>query len=130
MTKRDEHTFQFDATDIAGAAKAEAEYHESRVAHYEDRRDKALVTVEQTIGAKVTRNPVTNGVQAAVVVDYGDPEAWREYSLCFGKVEEHRAAAERYRTDERVYGTQTGRTYELDTSDVHHFRLGGQARDA
>lgn len=129
MSKRDEHTFEFQASEIAQAAKAEADYHESRVDHWEERAATALVTVKSTIGAKVEEHPVTSGPpQVQIVVDYGDSAAWREYTLAHQKANQHREAADRYRTDERVYGTQQ-RPYELDTNDVHHFRLGGQARD-
>lgn len=67
MTKRDEHTFQFNATEIASAAGAEAEYHESRVDHWQDRAAVALETVRGTIGAKITEHPVT-GVPAQVQI--------------------------------------------------------------
>jgi heme-degrading monooxygenase HmoA len=130
MSKRSEHTFQFDANDIAVAAKWEAEYHESRIDHWSERAAVALETVKGTIGAKVTEHPVSSGPpQVQIVVDYGDPDAWREYQLAFAKIGTHREAAERYRTDERVYETQGVRTYELDADDVHHFRLGGQLRE-
>lgn len=128
MTKRSEHTFEFKSADIAKAASSEAEYHEARLDHWQERAEKALVTVKSTIGAKVAEHPVTSGPpQLSVDVDYGDPEAWAEYQLAFRKAREHQAAADRYRTDEKLYGTQD-RVYDLDAEDVHHFRLGGQER--
>jgi hypothetical protein len=127
--KRDDHTFQFSAAVIAGAAQAEAKYHEERLAYWEAEYEASIQTVEATIGAKVVRRDVTGGQQVDVVVDYGDAEAWAQTQRAFGKIRAHRDAAERFRTDERVYRTQGDRTYELDTDDVHHFRLGGQPRE-
>jgi hypothetical protein len=129
MSERATHTFEFPASVIATAARAEAEYHEERSRHWTTRADKALGVVRATIGAKVIEQEVTGGTRAAVVVEYGDLEAWREYELAFGKIASHRTLAERYRTDQRVYETQGSRPYALDTDDVHHFRLGGQGRE-
>lgn len=129
MAARTEHKFQFKASEIAAAARAEAEYHEGRVSHWAARRDAALARVTETARVKVTEMQVTGGTQANLVIDYGDPEAWHEYQVAYQKVQSHTAAAERYRTDQRVYATQADRAYELDTDDVHHFRLGGQPRE-
>lgn len=129
MSSRSEHKFEFKASEIATAAAEARMYHEERLKHWQARSDDALATVEGTIGAKVVRRQQTNGDAADVIVDYGDPDAWREYQLAFGKVRTHRQAAERYQTDERVYGTQGDRPYDLDTDDVHHFHLGGQGRE-
>lgn len=130
MSKRTEHTFQFTADRIAGAALTEAMYHEDRLEHWKVRAVDALSTVKETIGAKVIEREQTNGTVADVVVDYGDAEAWREYQQASNKIVRHRAEADRFRTDEQVYGTQDpSRIYELDTDDVHHFRLGGQERE-
>lgn len=149
MAKRSEHTFQFSARQIADAAQAEAEYHEGRIEHWQAREAAALEIVKGSIGAKVVEQEMTNGKQVSVVVDYGDPEAWKEYQLAHGKVGTHRSAAERFRTDERLYRTQHpegtlivgqdaesatyasagGTVYDLDVDDVHHFRLGGQPRE-
>lgn len=129
MSKRSEHTFQFKAFEIAEAAAIEAAYHEERLEHWQHRSAEALVIVRETVGAKITERHVTGGTEVDVVVDYGDPEAWREYQTAFGKIRSHREAAERYRTDQRVYETQNVRVYELDTDDVHHFRLSGEPRE-
>jgi hypothetical protein len=129
VSKRSEHLFQFVAADIADAAANEADYHEARLTHWEARKRVALAKVKDTIGAKVEEVSVTGGTDVRVVVDYGDPGAWDEFQLSRQKVNIHRTAAERFRTDERVYRTQLQRAYELDTDDVHHFRLGGQPRE-
>jgi hypothetical protein len=129
MSERASHKFQFNANIIAEAAEAEAAYHDERVVYWEDRLRVALATVKATIGAKVVESEVTGGKRADVIVDYGDPEAWREYQLAYGKVRTHKEAADRYLTDARLYGTQSVQTYELDSDDVHHFRLGGQERE-
>lgn len=129
MTKRSEHTFQFTAQQLEMAASNEAAYHEKRRAHWQERADTAIVTVKETIGAKVVERAVTGGTEMEVVVDYGDTEAWREYSTAMRKINRHREEAERYRSDQRVYGTQGERFYELDTDDVHHYRLNGAERE-
>lgn len=129
MSKRSEHTFQFPASEIEAAASNEAAYHEARLAHWQERADTALSTVKKTIGAKVVERQVTGGAQADVVVDYGDPAAWREYQTSMAAIQRHRDDAERYRSDQRVYGTQGDRVYELDTDDVHHYRLNGAKRE-
>lgn len=130
MSERNSHKFQFSASAIARAATAEAEYHEGRVEHWRRRYEKAAERVRLTVGAKVSETEATGGVKhLSVSVDYGDPEAWAEASTAHRKMQEHRNAADRYRTDERVYGTQGDRAYDLDTEDVHHFRLGGQPRE-
>jgi len=127
--KRSEHTFLFSAADISKAAKDEAEYHESRVAYWQEEYDKAVAIVEVTAGARVDRRPVTGGYEVDVVVDYGDPAAYQQMRRSFQKINSHREEAETFRTDERVYGSQDSRMYELDSADVHHFRLGGEPRE-
>lgn len=129
VSKRSQHTFEFTAPTIAAAAKDEAEWHEGRLLHWQELRDQAVEIVKQTIGAKVIEREQTNGTYVDVVVDYGDPAAWQEYQKASQKIKDHRAAAERYRSDQRVYETQASRTYELDLEDVHHFRLGGEPRE-
>lgn len=129
MSKRSEHTFQFDAAKIAEAARSEAEYHEDRLGYWRAEYDTAIAQVEETIGAKIVRRQITGGEAVDVAVDYGDPDAWQHAQRAFGKIGTHRMAAERYRTDQRVYETQGDRVYELDTDDVHHFRLGGEPRE-
>jgi hypothetical protein len=41
----------------------------------------------------------------------------------------HRAAADRYRTDEQAYTTQGSRIYGLATEEVRFYRLGGDGRE-
>lgn len=129
MSERNTHKFQFQADVIAAAARTEAEYHTARVDHWQERADKAINIVRDSIGAKVVEHEVTSGSRYSVEVDYGDPAAWREFELASMKVRSHRASAERFRTDEQVYGTQGTTVFMLDTEDVHHFRLGGQPRE-
>ena len=130
MSLRNEHSFQFSATDIAKAAKEEAQYHEGRIEHWENRYAISSEIVKRTIGAKVIETLSTgNAKSLTAVIDYGDKEAWNECNLAFSKIQTHRIAAERYRTDEKLYGTQAERFYYLDSDDVHHFRLGGQERE-
>lgn len=123
MSERSKHTFQFDAHQIANAAQKRAEYHEGRLEHWTQRRDKALERVKETVSAKVIEQDQTNGKLVNVVVEYGDPEAWGDYQLAWSKANSHKQNAERYRSDERVYRSQRMRNYELDADDVYHFHL-------
>lgn len=130
MTERSSHRFEFTAKQIADAAAAEAAYHADRALHWKGREALALARVKETIGAKLIEREMTGGTQAEVVGDYGDPDAWREYQLARSKRITHTEAEERFRTDTRVYASQDqGRLYDLDTDDVHYFRLGGGERD-
>ena len=129
MSVRHEHKFQFSAEEIAKAAAEEAQYHEDRTAYWQGVFDKAYAEVEKSIGAKITKQSVTQGEVYNVVVDYGDPDAYRRMNLAQSKLETHKEQAERLRTDAKVYGTQGDRTYDLDTSDVHYYRLGGGPRE-
>ena len=126
---REKHLFHFTAGKIAVAAHQEAEYHEGRLTYWQGEYDKAVVVVERTIGAKVEKQPITGGYTVAVVVNYGDPAAFRRMQDAFAKIASHRAAAERFRSDYALYGSQDNRSYELDAEDVHHFRLGGEPRE-
>jgi hypothetical protein len=126
---RTEHKFHFPADKIAASAKGEAEYHEDRVKHWQDRQAAALETVESTIGAKLVQQEVTGGMQFSVIIDYGDQEAYRELNLATQKIQTHRSLAERFRSDQALYGSQSGVSYELDADDVAHFRLGGAKRE-
>jgi hypothetical protein len=126
---RTEHEFQFQSHSIAKAAKEEAEYHEERLRYWQDAYENAAEVVEATIGAKLVRQPITGGFQVSVVVDYGDKDAYDRMQQAFQKISDHRAAAERFRSDEKVYGTQNDRVYELSLDDVHYYRLGGGPRE-
>jgi hypothetical protein len=77
----------------------------------------------------IKRLHVTGGERIDVAVDYGDPTDYRRMQEAFEKWQEHSIQAERYRSDAEVYGTQNGRVYELDTADVHYFRLHGGPRE-
>lgn len=128
MSKRSEHTFQFRAEEIARAAAEEAEYHEKRERIWREEYEKSIKQVEKTIGAKVVRRDITGGETIDVAIDYGDQAAWKHAQRAFAKIREHAEMSERFRSDEKIYGTQNGRVYELDTDDVHHFRLGNEER--
>ena len=129
MSKRSEHTFQFNAEAIAAAARAEAEYHEERAKFWEEEQRKAEEEVLANAKVVVRRMPVTMGERIDVSVDYGNPAAYTRLQESFVKLVKHREAAERFRSDQQVYATQDDRMYELDTDDVHHFRLHGGRRE-
>lgn len=126
---RDKHTFQFSARRIADAAAEEATYHAERIEHWKERLEQAVNVVKSTIGAKLVMQPVSLGQRYSVIVDHGDPQAWQELQLAESKIEYHRQALEQFKVEERVYGSQRDRVYELDTVDVAHFRLGGEQRN-
>ncbi len=126
---RADHLFTFHADEIADAARGEAKYHEDRLAYWKGEYEVAATRVEETIGAKIDRQQVTGGERVVVVVDYGDPAAYKRLQEAWEKSADHREAAERFRTDERLYGTQSNRVYELTTEDVHYYRLGGGPRE-
>jgi hypothetical protein len=134
LSERSNHKFQFKASQIAKAAQAEAEYHEERLAHWREREDAARAKVEDTATVRISKHEVTGGNQYNANVDFGDREAWQELLLASEKVQSHGREAERFRSDANVYGTQydggdRDRVYELDSDDVHHFRLGGEPRE-
>lgn len=130
MSKRSERSFQFAAQAIEEAASQEAAYHEARETFWREAQEEAATLVLESARVELTRHTVTGGERLGVTIKYGEPFAEMRMSEAFEKAERHRLAAERYRTDQRVYGSQGDRTYELDSDDVHHFRLGGQERDA
>lgn len=123
-----EHTFRFHAGEIAKAAGDEAAYHEARADYWQGEYERAVERVEDTIGAKVNRRPVTGGFEVEVVIDYGDQEAYGRMQQAFRKMNTHREKARLFRTDETLYGTQD-RDYELSNSDVHALRIGAPERD-
>lgn len=129
MSKRAEHTFQFASSVIAKAAEAEANYHESRVEYWEAAQGQAAEVVKRTATIELKEFDVTGGKRIDVGVNYGDMTAYRRLTEAYGKIQSHQQDAERYRSDAEVYGTQNGRVYELDTDDVHHFRLHGGPRE-
>lgn len=79
-------------------------------------------------GIELKRFQQTGGERLDFAIRYGDASEARRMSEAFAKAESHRVAAERYRTDQRVYETQD-RGYELDTDDVHYYRLNGAERE-
>lgn len=126
---RSDHEFQFAAPAIARAAQAEAEYHEGRASYWEGEFDSSFKRVKETAGVEVKEMNVTGGKRFDVTVDYGDMAAYRRMNEASAKVQTHRDAAEKFRSDEKVYGSQNGRVYELSADDVHYFRLGGGERE-
>ncbi len=129
MSERTKHLFQFRASIIANAAKAEAEYHQTRLVYWRTELEKATAAVEATACVKVSRLPITGGWRPEVVVNYGDPSAYTRMQEAAAKINIHEKAAERYTSDASLYATQDGRNYELDADDVAHFRLNGRPRD-
>lgn len=126
---KDQHEFQFPADRIALAAWDEADYHEGRVAYWKAEYETSFARVKETARIVVKEVNITGGKRADVTVDYGDAAAFRRLNESITKIESHRKAADRFRTEATVYGTQGERAYELSTEDVHYFRLGGGERE-
>lgn len=129
MSKRAEHTFQFEAGAIETAASQEAAYHEDRASYWRKEQERAAEAAIAGAQIELHKFPVTGGDRIDLAIKYGDAAEYGRMQEAFTKAERHRQAAERYRTDQRIYGSQNGRTYELDSDDVHHFRLGGEPRE-
>lgn len=63
-------------------------------------------------------------------IDYGDQLAYRRMLEAWEKIEGHRKRAEAFEMDAKTYGSQpVKRTYDLDASDVLHYRLSGGSRE-
>ncbi len=129
MSKRNEHTFKFKANQIAEAAEIQAIYHEKRLAYWEKEYNDNVLIVEKTIGAKLVRQQMTRGYRIDVVVDYGDPSAYRRLNEAFEKMESHRELAEQFWSDQKVYSTQGDRSYDMDLGDVQYYHLDGRAQE-
>jgi hypothetical protein len=125
---RAQHAFEFKASEIANAATAEAQYHRERMLFWSDAYGKAITTVQATAQVEFKEYEVTGGTRMDAVVNYGDPAAWKRAQEAWAKMHEHRLAAERLRTDAALYGSQGERVYELNSDDVHYFRLAGETR--
>lgn len=128
MSERAKHLFLFKASQVAKAAKSEAEYHAVRAAYWRGELENATAVVERTASLKVVRQAITGGWTSAVVVDYGDTVAYQRMGEAAHKIQTHEHARERYDSDAALYETQD-RDYELDADDVAHFRLNGRARE-
>ena len=127
---RSEHQFQFPASKISEAARAEAQYHEDRISYWDEEFENAKTRVIETAELEVKELPVTGGKRVDLSINYGDPAAYRRMQEAGQKIDRHREAAEKFRSDEKVYGSQDEeRTYELSADDVHYFRLGGGRRE-
>ena len=129
MSKRNEHTFQFKANEIAEAAMKQAIYHEQRLNYWKKEYDSAVRIVEKTIGAKLVKHRLTRGYRIDVVVNYGDPSAYSRLQEAFTKIGTHSESAEQFRSDQQVYKTQGGRLYELALDDVQYYHLDGRVQE-
>lgn len=129
MSKRNEHTFQFRAIEIAEAAEKQANYHEQRLKYWEKEYDSAVRIVQNTIGAKLVKQRLTRGYRVEVVVNYGDPSAYSRLQESFRKIETHRESAEQFRSDQQVYKTQGERLYQLAVDDVQYYHLDGRVQE-
>ena len=129
MGERTKHTFQFPAEKITEAAAAEAEYHDMRAQYWTEEQVAAATRVMEEASVKLVRQQVTDGERMEIVVDYGDPTSYRRMQEAFAKIGRHKAAAEQYRVEARVYGSQEKRVYDLDAEDVRYFHLGGEPRE-
>ena len=123
---RAEHSFFFTASKISKAAGACAVYHEQRVGYWKSEYSIDYDRVKETAGVKFVEQQVTGGVRKEVVVDYGDGTAYMRMNEAWGKWNQHSDRAKSFRIDEALYATQGERAYELNVSDVHYYRMGGE----
>jgi hypothetical protein len=120
---RDQHEFQFTATEIADAAGRQAAHHLGRHDYWQTEYDTSLARVRETARIEIRELPVTNGTRTDVSVDYGDLIAYRRMMEAQDKRQIHARLAEEFKSAERVYGTQGVRVYDLTTADVFYFGL-------
>ena len=125
---RVEHSFQFEANEIAAAAGKEAGYHRAREAYWRDEFNAAVAIVADTIGARVERQAITGGYAVDVVIDRGDPAAYARMQRSFLKAQRHGRIALIELSLFGVYGSQFDRSYELSRADVQYFRLSAPPR--
>jgi len=104
-------------------------YHAERAKYWQGEQQKAAAHIRETATVVVSEAPVTGGFRMHVGVDYGDAGDYLRLGEAYEKWQSHRDAAERFRSDAEVYGTQGDRVYELSLDDVHHFRLHGGERE-
>ena len=97
---RAEHGFHFEALEIAKAARSEASYHRERETYWRAEFDAAVLTVEQTIGAKAQRHAEEAELYESDASVYGSQA--RSYELSRADVQYFRlgAAARDVETDE------------------------------
>lgn len=127
--KRSEHTFQFKAVDVADAAALMTMYHKRRIEYWQKEYEVSIKRVRDTASVKIEEFPVTGGKRVDVVVNHGDPTAYRRMHESFDKIQGHQKSLAAYESDEFVYRTQGERVYELDPADVLHYRLDGSQPD-
>jgi len=124
MSLRSEHKFVFTAGQIAQAAQAKAEYHEARAYHWREEQDAATQVVRNTAYAEVKEQAITGGKRVDVVVNYGDPAAYKQMQTAFSKWQNHDQLASEFDSDAALYGSQPeGREYELSSDDAFHYGL-------
>jgi hypothetical protein len=128
MAERNKHLFEFKASQIAEAAQSESDYHWGRVGYWKDEQTASIEKVKTSASIKVTTVQITGGVRPDIVIDYGDPAAYRRMIEASQKITDHTIARDRFASDAELYGTQGDRIYDLDGEDVNHFRLNGRAR--
>lgn len=142
MSERKKHLFKFTAKQIAEAAAGEQAYHEERLKYWQGELRDSILIIEKTAKVVIKRLQVSGGERLDLQVDYGDRSAYSRMMESQEKIDLHRKAADQYATDYRVYQSQADKfenshsalaspvIYDLDVEDVHHFRLGGEPRDA
>ncbi len=130
MSERSKHLFKFTARDIAAAAQEELAYHVKRTNFWNDEYRRAVDFLKHTAKVEFREFAVTGATRVDLVVNYGDPLAFKRMQEAFEKIDSHRRAAEKFRIDAATYGSQEPtRVYELDADDVLYYRLGGGSRN-
>ena len=124
--QRNSHLFQFSASRIHDAARAEAEYHAGRITFWKDEQEKAIAKAKEA-GVEIREYDVTGGKNVEVVLD---PSVSNRLQQCSNKIRSHQEDADRFQIEADAYGSQQeGKFYEMDPDDVVHFRLAGGPRE-
>ncbi len=124
--KRNSHLFQFSASQIHDAAKAEAEYHVQRTAFWKEEQKKAIAKAKEA-GVEIREYDVTGGTNVEVVLD---PSVSNRLQQCANKIRSHQGEADRFQIEADAYGSQMAeKYYEVDPDDVVYFRLAGGPRE-
>lgn len=127
MSIRKTHSFQFNAKQIAAAAKLEAAYHLERAAWWNAEHEKAM-TAARAAGVQVREYQVTGGKRAELMFDPSHADRLTEAS---NKRKWHQDAADLLEVEAASYATQLeGTVYALDHEDIQHFRLAGGPRES
>ncbi len=121
MAKRNEWTVNYCAGHVADAAKAKCSHHEERLAHWQERMERAEAELKENgIELDEDRRNTSNNLQPRF-----NAVLWKTFSDCRDKVTEHRGKAQKFAAWERALtiASDRGQLVDLDVEDVEFFGL-------